>query len=197
MSRTLSFATAMLTAAALSVSACSSDDSDDAQEVVTVTATAEGGPSVQDDGPDPAGPDPTGAGSAPAADPSPGQQSSPEPADNNGTITLTGNVVETTAGELMDGGRTPNGEPTSELHIILQLNGPHQIEAKKSGSPGTWEETVTQVSLATPNGSLSSIDWDSYVGQEVTVTTTSEDLWFPSDTGLPLGMVRLNEGTVH
>lgn len=193
MSRTLSFATAMLTAVALSVSACSSDDSDDAQEVVTVTATAEGEPSVQDDGPDP-----TGAGSAPAADPSPGQQSSPEPADDSGQISLTGNVVETTAGELMDGGRTPNGEPASDRYIVLQLSSPQEVTAQQSGASGQLtQKTVSQVSLATPNGSLSSIDWDSYVGQEVTVTTTAEDLWFPSDTGLPLGMVRLNEGTVQ
>lgn len=193
MSRTLSFATAMLTAVALSVSACSSDDSDDAQEVVTVTATAEGEPSVQDDGPAP-----TGAGSAPAADPSPGQQSSPEPADDSGQISLTGNVVETTAGELMDGGRTPNGEPASDRYIVLQLSSPQEVTAQQSGASGQLtQKTVSQVSLATPNGSLSSIDWDSYVGQEVTVTTTAEDLWFPSDTGLPLGMVRLNEGTVQ
>ena len=59
------------------------------------------------------------------------------------------------------------------------------------------DKTVSQISLATPSGSLSSIDWDSYVGRQVTVTTTPDGLWFPSDTGLPLGMVRLDEGTVQ
>ncbi|WP_394288366.1 hypothetical protein [Corynebacterium variabile] len=191
MSRTL-FHAAVLTVAALAMTACSSDDADDAQEVVTVTATAEVESQAQDEGPDP-----TGANPAPAAGPSPDLQASPEPAGNNGQITLTGNVVETTAGELMDGGRTPNGEPASDRYIVLQLSSPQQVTARKSGGPGTMDKTVSQISLATPSGSLSSIDWDSYVGRQVTVTTTPDGLWFPSDTGLPLGMVRLDEGTVQ
>lgn len=186
-------ATVLLTIVALTVTACGSDDADEAQEIVTVTRTAEDESQAESVAQD-EGPDPTGADQAPA--PAPDQQSGPELADNTAKIALTGNVVEMTAGELMDGGPTPNGELTSDHYIVLQLSGPQQITAQQSGGPDTREETVTQVSLATPDGSLSSINWNSYVGKQVTVTTTPDGLWFPSDAGMPLGMVRLSEGAV-
>lgn len=103
-----------------------------------------------------------------------------------------------TAGELMEGGRTPNGEPTSDIYVVLQLDSPTPVSAQQSGSPGqTRDETVSEISLATPYGSLSSINWDNYIGEQVTVDATADGLMFPSDTGLPLGMVRLTEGTVE
>lgn len=214
---------ALLTAVALTVTACGGED---APTVVTVTAAD--GARLQSTTPD-AGPVPTGANgepltgdsgstgnsgngggaSHPGTDPTPGSAPTPDrgsaPADTGGTgtasgqITLTGTVVDMTTSEIMDGRPSPNGEPESNGYIVLQLDGPQQVTAQKSGAagqPGT--ETVSQISLATPTGgSLSPINWTGYVGQHVTVTTSVSGMWFPSDTGLPLGMVRLKEGTVQ
>lgn len=139
-------------------------------------------------------PNPTRGSSA--SGPAPDRGSSPEPSD--GEFALTGTVVEMTAGELMEGGRTPNGEPTSDIYVVLQLDSPTPVSAQQSGSPGqTRDETVSEISLATPYGSLSSINWDNYIGEQVTVDVTADGLMFLSDTGLPLGMVRLTEGTVE
>ncbi|WP_297007677.1 hypothetical protein [uncultured Corynebacterium sp.] len=177
---------------------------------MTVTATAGEDAQAQD-----AGPNPTGAGQAPDQAPAPnpdtasgaaptgGQQSAPEDVAASGQMVLTGTVVDMTTSEIMDisetapGSPPPNGEPETNGYIVLKLDRPQQITARHSGMSGqTAERTVRYVSLSTPNGSESSINWTGYVGKHVTVTTTAEGMWFPSDTGLPLGMVRLSEGTV-
>lgn len=181
---------ALLTVAALTVTACGGED---APTVVTVTAAATDGSGPQSTTQD-AGPVPTGVNGEPLTGGS----------DTGGTgtaseqITLTGTVVDMTTSEIMDGRPSPNGEPESNGYIVLQLNGPQQVTAQKSGASGQLgTETVSQISLATPSGSLSPINWSKYVGQHVTVTTSVSGMWFPSDTGLPLGMVRLKEGTVQ
>lgn len=196
----------LLTATALTLAACGGGD-----ESASTTQASGVDQGTED------GPQPTSAGEASGTDgnsveggPNPtvgassgsGQQSVPDSSSTSGQITLTGTVVDMTPSELMDiseintGGPSPNGEPDINGYLVLQLDSPQQISARKSGAPGTQEDSVSYVSLATPNGSESSINWSGYVGQHVTVTTTPEGLWFPSDTGLPLGMARLSEGTV-
>lgn len=138
----------------------------------------------------------------PGASSGQGQQPAPDTTVDGQTV-LTGTVVDMTTSEIMDisetapGSPPPNGEPETNGYIVLKLDRPQQITARHSGMSGqTAERTVRYVSVSTPNGSESSINWTGYVGKHVTVTTTAEGMWFPSDTGLPLGMVRLSGGTV-
>lgn len=137
---------------------------------------------------------------------SPGHQQQPTPGNTvDGQMVLTGTVVDMTPSELMAvtaetsrGVATPNGEADVKGYLVLKLDSPQQITALKSGSPGSvWEKTVSYVSLATPLGSTSSISWTGYVGQHVSVSTTTDGLLFPSDTGLPLGMARLTAGELQ
>lgn len=213
---------ALLTATALVTTACGSGGAE--PTVVTVTATSAEDAGAQAAGPVPTGTNgeplvgggngtgnssgdaPAGTSPTPGSSPAQGQQSAPgasgtdsgTDAGTTGQIVLTGTVVDMTTSEIMDGQPSPNGEPESNGYIVLQLDSPQQVTAQKSGAPGQpGTKTVSQISLATPSGSLSSVDWTGYVGQHVTVTTTADGLWLPSDTGLPLGMVRMKEGTVQ
>lgn len=203
-------AAGLFTVAVLTVTGCGAED---APAVVTVTAVPTDAASAQNEGPAPTasgggavvGTDDgdigadghAGVNPTPGTAPAPGQQAPAQNTGSSGQMVLTGTVVDMTTSEIMEGQRTPNGEPETNGYIVLQLDSPQQITSRKSGSLDLRESTVTEVSLATPNGSQSSINWTGYVGTHVTVTTTADGLWLPSDTGLPLGMVRLSAGTVQ
>ncbi|WP_018296415.1 hypothetical protein [Corynebacterium lubricantis] len=100
-------------------------------------------------------------------------------------ITFSGTVINQTAVEAMNGRPTPNGEPDIPGYIQLVLDSPQEVTASKAGDFHT--ESVEKIRLATPHDT--SMDWEPYVGQHVTITTTPEHLAFPSDTSIPLGML--------
>lgn len=103
---------------------------------------------------------------------------------------LTGVVYKKTAEELMEGVPTPNGESLDLIFYTLVLDSPTTVTGRRAApDPGT--AFVDEIALSDHTG----FDWSPYVGERITVSTTTEHFWFPSDTSLPLGMVRMGEFT--
>lgn len=104
-------------------------------------------------------------------------------------IELSGVVKEFTAEELMKGVETPNGEPENERHIVLVLDQPTEVTAKMAApEPGT--ATIPELSL-TSEVDEDYYEWTNLIDKRISITVTTENLWFPSDSSLPMGMTRL------
>lgn len=116
------------------------------------------------------------------------------PSNVEATHTFTGVVKEKTAGELMDGMGTPNGEPEDELHVVMELDSPMNITAWSSGGYDR-NAFIEEISLPQYFGQDYVYDWSLYVGDRITIYADSEDVVFPSDTSLPLGMLRVVDFT--
>lgn len=126
----------------------------------------------------------TGGASIQQAVPTPVQQ----PASN--LHYFSGVVTMQTAGELMRGERTPNGEPATDLYLVLVLDSPIEITARNAATdPQT--RTISEVSLGRYIAADGDNDWIGYLDTHVEITATTDQVWFPTDTGLPLGMLRL------
>ncbi|MBV7296043.1 hypothetical protein KRX51_08985 [Corynebacterium sp. TAE3-ERU12] len=108
-----------------------------------------------------------------------------------GELVFTGTIRQITNAEIMDGGPTPNGEPADELHWIIELDSPQTVTGRTAGTE-TRTRTITQAYLGAPGSS--GYDWDAYRGQHVRIVVDENNLWFPTDTGMPLGMLRI--GTI-
>lgn len=176
------------TSAAL-LAGCSGGESQRPTITTTVIVTPpEGGNAVQ-----PAPEKADGASSTdPAAGSAPANGNEPQhaPATAPGEITVTGTVVVRTAQELMGGRELPYGSPTDE-YVVLVLNQPVTVSGMKAGDAVT--ETVSELSLgpASTNPYASSTPGPSYDdldGQSVTVVFKAQNVSFPSDVSLPLGM---------
>lgn len=126
----------------------------------------------------------TGGANIQQAAPTPVQQ----PASN--LHYFSGVVTMQTAGELMRGERTPNGEPATDLYLVLVLDSPIEITARNAATdPQT--RTISEVSLGRYIPADGDNDWIGYLDTHVEITATTDQVWFPTDTGLPLGMLRL------
>lgn len=103
---------------------------------------------------------------------------------------FSGVVTMQTAGELMRGERTPNGEPATDLYLVLALDAPIEITARNAATdPQT--RTISEVSLGRYIPANGDNEWIGYLDTHVEITATTDQVWFPTDTGLPLGMLRL------
>lgn len=110
------------------------------------------------------------------------------PAASHG-VSYTGTVVEKSTSEVMQGRPSPNGEPESNRYYLLELDAPTDATAKLSG--GGWDtRTITAVSLGRKDKyDDDSAEWLPLVGKRVTVAPAKPQEYWPSDTGLPLGML--------
>lgn len=119
-----------------------------------------------------------------------GDEPESAPATAPGEIMVTGTVEVRTAQELMGGRELPYGSPTDE-YVVLVLNQPVTVSGMKAGDAVT--ETVSELSLGpastNPYASLTpGPSYDDLDGQSVTVVFKAQNVSFPSDTSLPLGM---------
>ncbi|MHA2789542.1 hypothetical protein ACXZ66_10400 [Corynebacterium sp. S7] len=136
--------------------------------------------------------DPSQLGFIQNASPTLGQAAQPEtttaPA---GEYVFSGTVINQTTSEAMNGRRAPNGEADVPGYIQLVLDAPQEVTAVKAG--GMHTESVQKIRLAVPNDpSGSPINWEQYVGQHITVATSQQNLGYPSDTSIPLGMLAID-----
>ncbi|GAB3703327.1 hypothetical protein [Corynebacterium nasicanis] len=102
---------------------------------------------------------------------------------------FTGTVREKSTSEVMKGRPAPNGEPESNRYYILELDAPVEFTARSPGS-GPLPRTISEVSLGSTTAyGDDSATWLPHVNQRVTVIVHEPQLYWPSDTGLPLGML--------
>lgn len=127
--------------------------------------------------------DPSGLDALPGSEPAPAEK--PAQQADDGLHNFTGTVIEKSTSEVMSGRPSPNGEPASNRYLILALDQPMKITATKAGD--SHSELVSEISPGERSGN----EWASYLGTQVVVNALPEQVSFPSDTSLPLGMLRL------
>lgn len=121
---------------------------------------------------------------------------SSEVTPDDGNYRFTGKVVVKTNEELMGGGEMPNNEPRDNEHIVLVLDTPVEVTAQSYAGPRSSQTAVmTEISLpgGYEYGSISGNPWASYIGQRITITSSPDQLKYPSDTSMPLGVVRVTD----
>lgn len=138
-------------------------------------------------------------GAAPGADDLTGNASNTPPGDESteeSTYQFTGKVVIKTNAELPEHGGPANGEPMDEEHIIMVLDSPQEVTAQTVG-PQSRTALMTQVVLHVSNSQvgIENSKWLPYVGERITIASNADDLRYPTDTTMPLGMLRV-DGTV-
>ncbi|GAB3087005.1 hypothetical protein [Corynebacterium aquatimens] len=110
----------------------------------------------------------------------------------SGQAVAIGTVRKVTAGELMDSGATPNGEPADQTHYILQFDHPVTVTAKKLNGVFTYTQDYAALGEKSQFANDSG-RWERFVGKRVRIT--SSDLWYPTDASLPLGVLRVGNAT--
>ncbi len=118
----------------------------------------------------------------------------PEVTDNKdwGTYQFTGVVQERTAFELLDGGATPNGESLDEVHLVMVLDAPMNITAHTVG-PHERSAFISEVNFPGHFYQDERYDWTQHIGERITVSAEPEDIRFPTDSSLPMGMLRVHD----
>lgn len=126
------------------------------------------------------------AGTSPsAAAPSPA-----EPVTDTSTHQFSGTVTEQSTSEVMKGSPTPNGEPETNRYLVLVLDQPMEVTAQTSAMD-TRTRTISEISLGAHTAAATGNAWSGHIGQHVTVGADPHQLRYPTDTALPLGMLRL------
>lgn len=104
--------------------------------------------------------------------------------------TVSGTFRTITAGEYINNystaDRTPNGESEDEQYLMLFFDQPQSMTGSKAGEYVT--ETVDYAFIERPGDT-----WSAYEGQSVTVSYDPSKLAYPSDTGMPLGALRMGD----
>lgn len=120
--------------------------------------------------------------SGPAAEPA---AAAPEVAGTK----LTGTLHHLTYQEALFGERDPNpGADRGDMYWILLLDAPTTVTGNiVSSSSNVRTETIDDGVLLTVG------DYSQFEGQHVTITTPEVSGRFPSDTSVPLGMLRVSE----
>ena len=115
-----------------------------------------------------------------------------EVATADGTYRFSGEVVIMTNADLPES--PANGEPLDQEHIILTLDSPQEVTAQTPANSHRTA-TMTQVVLHPYNSDkpIEHSKWMPYVGQHITITSTPEQMSYPSDTTMPLGMLRVRD----
>lgn len=103
---------------------------------------------------------------------------------------FTGRVTEQSTSEVMKGQPTPNGEPETNRYLVLVLDQPMEVTAQTAGRD-TRTRTISEVSLGERTAAGPENEWSQHIGQQVTVGADPHQIRYPTDTGLPLGMLRL------
>lgn len=105
---------------------------------------------------------------------------------------FSGVVQILTGAEVMRGQPTPNGEPETDQFLVLVLDSPIDITAPNAiGDP--QNRTISQVSLGRYFPDDSTNEWLNYLDTHIEVTAGLDQVWFPTDTAMPLGMLRLKD----
>lgn len=109
-----------------------------------------------------------------------------------GQVEFVGNVVRKTGEELMAprGLGMPNGQDPQSEYFLLWLDQPTSVTGKKGISTETKE--IEYVTLGSreywPSGPREDhAEWEQYVGKRMRFVKDKDDVYFPSDTTMPLG----------
>ena len=107
-----------------------------------------------------------------------------------------GTVEKQTTEEVLQGAPdpNPNSSKPSDRYYVLVLDEPTEITAQKAG-PEPYTRVNEIISLG-DNGSYfdSGERWEPYVGKRVRLIVAKKDVFYASDTSLPLGALRLGDG---
>lgn len=131
-----------------------------------------------------------GGGTSSGSDAEPVESASALESEDWGTYQFTGVVQEKTALELMDGVATPNGEPLDELHLVMVLDSPMNITAQTVG-PHSGSAFISEVNLPGYFYEWGDYDWSQHIGERITISAEPEHIRFPTDSSLPMGMLRV------
>jgi len=109
-----------------------------------------------------------------------------------GQVEFVGNVVRKTGEELMAprGLGMPNGQDPQSEYFLLWLDQPMSVTGKKDISTETKQ--IEYVTLGSreywPSGPREThAEWEQYVGKRMRFVKDKDDVYFPSDTTMPLG----------
>ena len=94
-------------------------------------------------------------------------------------------------------GLSANGGSDTTPYIVLELDSGQSITAHNGGDPGYSTRSsneCTRASLDCGKRERVASLWSGYNGVHATVACS--DLWFPSDSSLPLGAVRVGDANV-
>lgn len=114
-------------------------------------------------------------------------------------VEIVGTVEELSTAEAAEGKTPPNNEDPNNRYFVLRFDKPQSLPVRSS-SGGASDQTHQAALLDsiehTPYGSSTgqSSRWENYAGQHVRVVVAKDNLWQPSDAGLPLGMLRMTSG---
>lgn len=133
-----------------------------------------------------------GTGTSSGSDAEPVESTAASESEDWGTYQFTGVVQEKTAFELMDGGATPNGEPSDEVHLVMVLDAPMNITAQTVG-PHARSAFISEVNFPGHFYQDESYDWSQHIGERITISAEPEHIRFPTDASLPLGMLRVHD----
>lgn len=133
-----------------------------------------------------------GVGASARSDAEPVESAAASESENWGTYQFTGVVQKETALELMDGGGMPNSEPLDEEHLVMVLDSPMNITAQTVG-PHTRSAFISEVNLPGFFLQDESYDWSQHIGERITISAEPEHIRFPTDSSLPLGMLRVHD----
>ncbi|CAB0870225.1 hypothetical protein FRC0360_01754 [Corynebacterium diphtheriae] len=113
---------------------------------------------------------------------------------------LEGTVVLKNTAEVLEGLKPPNNDNPNNEYILLWFDNPMDVAGKHAGNRDQLStKNVRYLSLGkketTQYGPLPDTTgpWRQYVGKRIRLHVNSDNMWYPSDTGLPLGALRLEE----
>lgn len=113
-------------------------------------------------------------------------------------------VLDSDGLSVLQGKPDPNaGYKSDATYVVLVFDAPSMLSANSGDGSGMRESQATMISLQ-PAGGASGMalpvwypeDWSALDGTKTVVAAPANKLWWPSDTGLPLGEPRVNDFVV-
>lgn len=109
------------------------------------------------------------------------------------TTSFSGTVRRKTAAEVMNGQPTPNGEPEDQVFWVLELDTPQNVTASIPHDVAT--RFISEIALGEKTEHQDdSSQWEKLENKHVTVTAETKRVHYPSDSSMPMGMLRLGPG---
>lgn len=127
-------------------------------------------------------------------------------ANQAGLVSLEGtlHVLDADGVAALQGEQNPNpGYGDDVVYVVLALDAPVSLSALAGDGSGMREGQAAMVSLI-PSGGSSGMtlpkwyreDWAALDGAKATIAVSSDKMWWPSDTSVPLGEPRTSEFVV-
>lgn len=128
------------------------------------------------------------------AEPSIDSNGQGQAAGEDGNYRFTGRVVVRTNEEVMGGDSMPGGESPEDEQVFLVLDAPMEITANTGAGPRSSRTAVmTEVSIGSISnaGTVRKNRWLQFEGQHITIISRPDQVKYPSDASIPLGVLRV------